>query len=54
MSVQRILLTHLPGLALVIFVMIAYHNYVALDKICKDKENSMYERELIGINLVDV
>ena len=47
------LLTHLPRLALVIFVMIAYHSYVALDKICKDKENSIYERELIGINLVD-
>ena len=45
------LLTHLPRLALVIFI--AYHSYVALDKICKDKENSIYERELIGINLVD-
>ena len=53
MSVQRTLLTHLPALALVIFVVIAYHNYVALDKIYKDKENSMYGRELIGINLVD-
>ena len=47
------LLTRLPRFALVIFVMIAYHSYVALDKICKYKDNSIYVRELIGINLVD-